>query len=201
MQLIGLTGGIASGKSTVATRLAHHGAVIIDADQLARDVVEPGSHTLDAIHRRFGDSVIAPDGSLNRSALGARVFASAADRKELNKITHPAVWERARELIEAAQAHNPHAIVVYDVPLLVEGENHRANDFSLVVVTRADWQTRLDRLVRLRGMSPREATARLTAQASDVERAAVADVVINTRGTLQETHRQVDALWRRLEKR
>lgn len=201
MQLIGLTGGIASGKSTVAARLARHGAVVIDADQLARAVVEPGSDVLEAIRLRFGDSVIMSNGLLDRRALGKIIFASATDRQALNEITHPAVSKRARELFDEAQAKNLHAIVVYEVPLLVEGSAQGANDFTLVVATRAGWKTRMDRLVRLRGMSSHEAAERLAAQATDAERAKVADVVIDTDRALDDTYEQVDELWERIIRR
>jgi len=198
VQLIGLTGGIASGKSTVAARLAQHGAIVVDADQLARTVVKPGSNALEAIRMRFGDSVIRPDGSLDRTALGRIIFSSQADRQALNEITHPAVWELATELFAAAQARDPNAIVVYEVPLLFEANTQRAIDFTLIVLARANREKREDRLVRLRGMSPHDAIERVTAQATDAERATVADVVIDTDGTVDDTHRQVDALWSRI---
>ncbi len=198
MQLIGLTGGIASGKSTVAARFAQHGAIVVDADRLAREVVEPGSNALEAIRLRFGDSVIRSDGSLDRAALGTIIFSSQADRHALNEITHPAVWERATKLFAAARARDPNAIVVYEVPLLVEGNTRRAIDFTLIVVARADRETQKDRLIRLRGMTTGDAIERVTAQATDAERATVADVVIDTGGTVEDTHRQVDALWGRI---
>src|SRR4051812_41919791 len=125
MRILGLTGGIAAGKSVVARRLAELGAVHVDADALAREVVEPGTPGLEAIWRRFGEAVISPDGTLDRAALGAIVFSDAEARADLNRITHPAVWRRSHELFAEAAAADPDAIVIYDVPLLVEGT--RAN--------------------------------------------------------------------------
>ncbi|WP_431221352.1 dephospho-CoA kinase [Leifsonia xyli] len=199
MQLIGLTGGIASGKSTIASRLASHGAVIVDADRIAREVVEPGTPALAEIARRFGQGVIAADGSLDRPALGAIVFGDQDALRDLNGITHPAVLAASTARFEAAAAADPDAIVVYDVPLLVESANEYP--FDLVVVAHADAATRIHRLVTLRGMDAAEAERRIRSQASDEERLAVADVVIDTGGTLQRTREQVDALWERLQGR
>jgi dephospho-CoA kinase len=198
MHLIALTGGIASGKSAVATRLGELGAVIVDADKLAREVVEPGTPALAAIVDHFGSAVIAEDGSLNRPALGAIIFADDAQRAVLNSITHPAVGERARSLFAAAGAADPEAVVVYDVPLLVESGADRASEFDRVVVVHASPETRVDRLVRLRGMNVAEAQSRVSSQASDADRLAVADVVIDSDGTLEHTLDQADALWREL---
>ena len=192
MYLIGLTGGIASGKSLVSARLAALGAVIVDADVLAREVVEPGTPALAAIAKHFGPSVIRDDSSLDRPALGAIVFADLQERETLNAITHPAVWKRAKELFAAAA---PDAIVVYDVPLLVEGSKDRQLDFDLIVVVNASTDTRLHRLMELRGMTREEAMHRLNSQASDAERLAVADLVIENGGSVEETIEQVDALW------
>jgi dephospho-CoA kinase len=198
MQLIAVTGGIASGKSVVAGRLAELGAMVVDADRLAREVVEPGTPALAAIAEHFGPTVISADGSLNRPALGAIIFGDANERKVLNAITHPAVGLRSRELFSAAGAADPNAVVVYDVPLLVESSADRSSEFDRVVVVHADPQTRIDRLVQLRGMTVEEARARVTSQASDEQRLAVADDVITSDGTLQQTLDQVDALWERL---
>jgi dephospho-CoA kinase len=195
MYLIGLTGGIASGKSLVANRLKELGAVHVDADLLAREVVEPGTSGLEAIVEQFGPSVIQPDGTLDRQALGAIIFADPDERERLNRIVHPAVWKRARELFEAAEAADPNAIVVYDVPLLVEAMKGRNIDFDLVVVVNASKDTRLQRLVDLRSMTREEAGHRLNSQASDTERLAIAGLVIENNGTIEETMRQVDALW------
>ena len=192
MYLIGLTGGIASGKSLVSSRLAELGAVIVDADVLAREVVEPGTAGLAAIAAHFGSTVIRDDGTLDRPALGAIIFADPHERETLNGITHPAVWKRAKELFEAAPAD---AVVVYDVPLLVEGAKGRQLDFDLIVVVDASIDTRLHRLMEHRGMTREEALHRLNSQASDAERLAVADVVIDNEGTVEATLAQVDALW------
>lgn len=199
MQLIGLTGGIASGKSTIASRLASHGAVVVDADRIAREVVEPGSPALAEIARRFGDDVIAADGSLDRPALGAIVFADPEALADLNGITHPAVLRESTARFQAAADADPDAIVVYDVPLLVESSNRYP--FDRVVVAHADAQTRIRRLVELRRMDPAEAERRIRSQASDEQRLAVADVVIDTGGTLHHTLDQVDALWEDLRAR
>ena len=202
MFLIGLTGGIASGKSTVAARLAEHGAVRVDADVIAREVVAPGTEGLAAIEREFGPSVLSADGTLNRPALGAIIFADGDKRAALNAITHPAVWRRAKELFAEAEAANENAVVVYDVPLLVESATGsapaRTTEFDRIVVVHASPQTRVDRLVRLRGMTEQEANARVSSQASDDQRLAVADDVITSDGTLEETRVQVDELWQRL---
>ena len=195
MKLIGLTGGIASGKSTVASRLVEHGAVLVDADVLAREVLEPGTPGLAEVERVFGSSVIAADGSLNRPALGAIIFADSAQREALNAITHPAIWKRAKELFEAAAAENPDVVIVYDVPLLAEAAADRPMKFDLIVVVQADIEKRVDRMVELRGMSRAEAEGRLRAQASDADRLRFADVVIDSNGTLEHTLEQVDELW------
>jgi len=198
MYLIGLTGGIASGKSVVAARLAERGAVVVDADKLAREVVEPGTPALAAIADRFGADVISADGSLNRPALGAVIFTDPAARLALNAITHPAVWKRARELFVEAESADPDAVVVYDVPLLAEAAADRPITFDLVVVVDASAETRLKRLVELRGLSEDEARHRISSQASDAERLALADVVVDSDGSLAETLAQADALYARV---
>ena len=195
MKLIGLTGGIASGKSTVASRLARHGAVLVDADVLAREVLEPGTPGLAEVERVFGRSVIAADGSLNRAALGAIIFSDVEKREALNAITHPAIWKRGKELFAAAEAENPDVVIVYDVPLLAEAAADRPMKFDLIVVVQADIEKRIDRMVELRGMSRAEAEGRLRAQASDAERLRFADVVIDSNGTVEHTLEQADALW------
>jgi dephospho-CoA kinase len=192
VKLVGLTGGIASGKSTVARRLEQRGAVHIDADLLAREVVEPGTSALAAIEERFGSAVIASDGRLDRAALGSIVFADAAALSDLNGIVHPAVRQRTGELIAEAEQRDGDAIVVYNVPLLVEAQV--PHPFDLVVVTRAPHDVRIDRLVRLRGSSEQDARRRVDAQASDAERLARADVVIDTAGSIEDTMKQADVL-------
>jgi dephospho-CoA kinase len=196
--LIGLTGGIASGKSVVAERLATHGAVHIDADQLARRVVEPGTAALARIAEEFGAEIIRPDGSLDRTALGTLIFQDAERREVLNSITHPAVKALARELIQDAAARDPHAVVVYDVPLLVEAGVNGDNSFDLIVVVHAGLETRIKRLMQLRGLTREEAVHRLNSQATDTERLAIADVVIDNDGSLEDTLAQVDGLWERV---
>ena len=201
MYLIGLTGGIASGKSSVAARLAERGAVVVDADKVAREVVEPGMPALAAIAEHFGAGVLSADGSLDRAALGAIVFSDPEQRLVLNGITHPAVWERTRALIAEAEARDPDAVVVYDVPLLLEGKGKRPIEFDLVVVVDASTATRQRRLVELRGLTEQEAKHRIDSQASDAERLAIADVVIDSDGALERTLAQADALWDDLGRR
>lgn len=196
MYLIGLTGGIASGKSTIARRLAEHGAVHIDADELAREAVEPGSPALDAIVERFGDGILSQDGSLDRAALGGIVFSDSSSLEALNGIVHPAVRDLTARRIEAAEQADPDAVVVYDVPLLVEAQvPHR---FDLVVVAHAGAESRVARLTGMRGMPEDEAHRRIASQASDAERLAVADVVIDTDGPMEATIDQADRLWERI---
>ena len=195
MRIIGLTGGIAAGKSTVSARFAEHGAVVVDADRLAREAVAPGSPGLAAVRDRFGPSVVAPDGSLDRPALGAVVFADAAARKDLEAITHPEVWRLAQERFDAAAASDPDALVVYDVPLLAEARGSRPIRFDAVVVVDAPAATRVQRLVEHRGMTAEEARRRVDAQASDAERLALADHVVDATGSLQGTLRSADAVW------
>ena len=196
MYLIGLTGGIASGKTVVARRLEELGATRVDADQLARDVVAAGTPGLAAIIERFGVGVIATDGTLDRAALGAVIFQDPDARLELNAITHPAIRELSSRLFAELADRDPDAVVVYDVPLLAEAMRdpgyHR---FDLVVVVDASTETRVGRLVELRGLSREEALHRLNSQATDSERLAIADVVIDSNGTLEETIEQADALW------
>jgi len=195
MPLIALTGGIASGKSTIAGRWADLGAVVVDADRLVRELQRPGTAVFDDIVAGFGPGVVR-DGDLDRAALGAVVFADPDARARLNAIVHPAVRaESARRFAQAA-SEDPAAVVVYDVPLLVEA---RADDpWDLIVVAHAPADVRRRRLVELRGMTEEEASARIAAQASDERRLAIADVVIETGGTLAETLRQTDALWDRI---
>ncbi len=196
MRLVGLTGGIASGKSTIAARLSELGAVHIDADRLAREIVEPGSPVLGRIAAALGDELLQPDGTLDRAALSARVFADPGALETLNAITHPAVRALSEQRIERAKAEDPDAVVVYDVPLLVEAKVQMPWD--LIVVAEAPAETRIGRMIELRGMTRAQAEQRIARQASDAERRAVADVVIDTGGTLEHTIAQVDELWARL---
>jgi dephospho-CoA kinase len=186
---IGLTGGIGSGKSTVSALLAARGAVIVDADRIAREVVEPGTPGLARIVEAFGEGVLAPDGSLDRAALAAVVFAEPEARRQLDGIVHPLVRARAAELARAAP---PDAVVVNDVPLLVE--TGQASSYDLVLVVQADPATRVSRLVQ-RGLTAEDARARMEAQASDEERRAIADVVLDNSGTPEDLAEQVDRFW------
>ncbi|MCL6298475.1 dephospho-CoA kinase [Streptomyces kronopolitis] len=193
MVKVGLTGGIGAGKSEVSRLLASYGAVIVDADKIAREVVEPGTPGLAAVVAEFGDAVLTPDGTLDRPKLGGIVFADPQKLKALNAIVHPLVGARSAELEAAAGAD---AVVVHDVPLLTE--NGLAPLYDLVVVVDAAPQTQLDRLVRLRGMAEDEATSRMAAQATREQRLAVADLVIDNDGPLDALEPQVRAVWERL---
>ena len=196
MQRIGLTGGIAAGKSVAARRLAELGAVVIDSDVLAREAVAPGSAGLDAVVDEFGRGVLAGDGSLDRAALASIVFADDAARARLDGIVHPIVRRLSAER-EAASATTDHgAVVVHDIPLLVE--TGQADAFHVLVVVDTPAVLRVERLVRLRGMDRAEAEARVSAQASDDERLAVADVVLDGGGSDDDLRTQVDELWDRL---
>ena len=196
MPLVALTGGIASGKSTIAARLAERGAVIVDADQIVRDVQQPGSPVLADIAAEFGAAMLAPDGSLDRPALGARVFGDVDAVGRLNAIVHPAVRLESARRFAAALSADAAAVVVYDVPLLVE--SRRSDPWELIVVAHAPAEIRKGRLVELRGMSEPDAAARIASQVSDDARLAIADVVIDTSGTIDDTLRQTDDLWERM---
>jgi len=196
MPLIALTGGIASGKSTIARRLAEHGAVVVDADRIVREVQTPGSDVLAEIAASFGPEMIAPDGSLERAALAAVVFGDDAKLRRLNAIVHPAVRAESARRFEKVLGTDPRAVVVYDVPLLVEA---RVDDpWDLIVVAHAPAEVRRDRLVSLRGLTDTDAGARIASQVPDDRRLAVADVVIDTSGSMEDTLAQTDRLWERL---
>ena len=190
MLRVGLTGGIGSGKSEVSRRLAALGAVLVDADAVAREVVEPGTPGLAAVVAEFGDEVLRPGGGLDRERLGEIVFADADRRARLNAIVHPLVGERMEELVAAAPAD---AIVVYDVPLLAENDLAALYDLVVVVDTPVEEQVR--RLTLLRGMTEEAARARIAAQATRERRRAVADRVIDNSGDLDSLTEQVEALW------
>lgn len=196
MLRVGLTGGIGSGKSTVSSLLAQHGAVVIDYDRLARDVVEPGSPALDLIAERFGAGVIAADGSLDRPALGALVFADPEALSDLNGITHPAIRSLGHDRESAA---GPDAVVVHDNPLLVEMGAAAACDVVVVVDVPVEVQVR--RLTTLRGMTEADARARIAAQASREERTGAADLVIDNTGPQDELASIVGGLWDELVSR
>jgi dephospho-CoA kinase len=190
MLLVGLTGGIGSGKTTVAGMLADRGAVVIDADALARDAVELGTAGYDAVVRRFGNGVVRPDGSLDRPALAAIVFADEKARRDLEAIVHPEVRRGIAEVV-AAHVGTDH-VVVLDSPLLIETGGHRA--CGVVVVVAAQPQTQIARIVA-RGMSEADARARLAAQMPLTDKADVADVVLDNEGTIDELGDQVERLW------
>jgi len=191
--LVGLTGGIAAGKSTVAARWVELGAREIDADLIAREVVLPGTRGLAAVIERFGESYLREDGSLDRSALGTLVFTDEHSRKDLEAILHPLVKARTAELI----ANATEDIVIYTVPLLVEANVD--HDFDYIVTVEAPESERVERLVATRGMTREQATARIRAQASAAERANHADFIFNSNQPLQALIKQADALYRQFE--
>ena len=193
MQLIGLTGGIGAGKSTIAARLRELGALVVDADVMARKAVEPGSVALEEIRKHFGDDILDEHGALNRAALGAIVFADPTSRKKLEEIVHPSVHALTHAEFERLGAQHPNATIVYDVPLLAESSN--TYSFSRIVVAQAPASVRIERLINIRGMSREEASSRVNAQADDATRLALATDVIDTSGSLDHTIDQVDALW------
>lgn len=190
MLRVGLTGGIGAGKSAVAQLLCAHGAVVVDADVLAREAVAPGSKGLEQVIEAFGPQVLAADGALDRARLGAIVFADAAARSRLNGIVHPIVGALFEERAAAAP---PDAVLVHDVPLLTE--NALAGNYRLVLVVEAPLAQRLSRLAQ-RGMSEKQARERIAAQADDEQRRAIADEVIVNDGSLQDLQEQVDRVWR-----
>jgi dephospho-CoA kinase len=193
MFLIGLTGGIASGKSTVAKLLAKHGAETIDADQVARDVVEVGTVGLAAVVEEFGKGVLTSEGTLNRENLGSIIFSEPNMRLKLEAILHPLIKARTMELISKSQRE----IVVYAVPLLVEASVDYPFDF--IVTVEAGQDNQLERLVRSRGLSLDQARERLASQATREQREARADFVIDSSGTLEQLATQVDTLWLEIE--
>ena len=193
--MVGLTGGIGSGKSTVAGILAKRGAVVIDADAIARMVVEPGKPALDALAEAFGPEILRPDGSLDRAALAERAFVADETRKQLEAITHPAIAEEFFAQIAAAPADG---IVVHDVPLLVEST--RGYEYGAVIVVEAPREVRLARL-EARGVPRDDAERRMALQASDEERRAVATWVIDNSGDVAHLARRIDAIWPELERR
>jgi dephospho-CoA kinase len=189
--MVGLTGGIGAGKSAVARRLARRGAVVIDSDVLAREVVAPGTDGLHEVVAAFGADILGPDGGLDRAALAGRVFGDEPARRRLEAVIHPRVRARSAELAGGAA---PDAVVVNDVPLLVE--IGAAPSYHLVVVVEADHDVRLHRLVETRGMTPEAARARIAAQTDDARRRAAADVVLRNDADLAALDDRVDRLWR-----
>jgi dephospho-CoA kinase len=193
MFLIGLTGGIAAGKSTVAKRWVEHGAIEIDADSLARDVVQPGTEGLKRVVQAFGESVIDDSGQLNRKALAKLIFESDEKRLLLNSILHPLIRQLAAEQLKK---FDDNAIVIYNVPLLVEAEVD--HDFNLVVTVEAPEDEQIKRLVQARGLSELEAKRRIATQAQPIERAARADRILNSNQDINLLLRDADNLWREI---
>jgi len=191
---VGLTGGVASGKSTVSAILGEQGAVVIDADLLAREVVAPGTEGLAAVVEECGPDVLGPDGGLDRPRLGALVFADPERRRALESIVHPRVRARAAEIEAAAPAG---AVVVHDIPLLAE--TGQAASFDAVVVVDVPVEVQVDRMVRIRGMSEADARARIAAQADRDARLAVATYVVENTGNLDELRARVEEVYRTIE--
>ena len=191
MLRVGLSGGIGSGKSTVARALARRGAIVIDADAIAREVVEPGQPGLAAVVERFGDGILDGDGRLDRPALAALVFEDAAARADLNAIIHPLVAAETARRMAAAPADS---VVVLDVPLLVEAAK---SGYDVVVIVEAPPEVRVERLVG-RGMTADDARKRMAAQATDEERRKVADVVLDNSGSEENLEAQIASLWAQL---
>ncbi|WP_444963141.1 dephospho-CoA kinase [Nocardiopsis sp. M1B1] len=198
MLTVGLTGGIGSGKSAVATGLAAYGATVVDADAIAREVVEPGTPGLEAVVAEFGERVLTPDGRLDRPRLGEIVFADEASLARLNAIVHPLVGERSSQLMEEAVASGVE-VVVYDVPLLVE--NGLGPLYDVVVVVDAPDEVRVERVAANRGMPREQVEARIRAQADRDTRLAAADLVVDNSGTREELTERVAELWRELVER
>jgi len=193
---VGLTGGVASGKSTVSAILRELGAVVIDADELAREVVAKGTPGLAAVVEEFGPELLTPDGELDRPAMGALVFADESARKRLEAIVHPLVFERIVDL----EARSPEgAVVVHDIPLLAE--SGRAGTFDAVVVVEAPPDVQVARMVRDRGWTEDDALARIAAQATPEDRRAIATYVVGNTGTLEDLRRQVQKIYGELTQR
>ena len=196
MLLVGLTGGIGAGKSSVAALLAERGAVILDADQVARDVVEPDAPAFAALVERFGPEIVGPDGRLDRPKLAELAFASDTGTADLNAIVYPAV---GKEFLARMQAAPADAIVVCDVPLLVESETARSRGYEYVIVVEAPLETRLDRLEE-RGVPRNDAKARIAQQATDDDRRAIATHLVDNAGDRAQLEAQVDAIWQDLQR-
>lgn len=194
MRRIGLTGGIGSGKSTVAGMLEARGAVIIDADAIARGLVEPGQPALVALVDEFGESILQPDGSLSRASLASLAFRDPGTTDRLNAIMHPLIADESRRLMDSAPSD---AVVVYDMPLLVETGQQSLVD--MVVVVDVPEEMQVERAVGMRGLDAEDVRRRMAVQATRDQRRAVADVVIENSGSLDETEAQVDRLWRTLD--
>jgi len=199
MLVVGLTGGIGSGKSEVAKRLAALGAVLVDADAIAREVVAPGTPGLQHVVAEFGEAVLGPDGALDRERMAAVVFGDDGARQRLNAIVHPLVGAAMVQRTVRAGEHDPHAVVVNDVPLLAEGGLR--DRYDVVVVVDVDPDTQLRRLVEVRGMTAEDARARMAVQASREQRLAIADIVIDNTGDLAALDQRVQEVWAELKAR
>ncbi|WP_288780874.1 dephospho-CoA kinase [uncultured Kocuria sp.] len=193
---LGLTGGIGSGKSTVAAMLAQRGAEIIDADAIARDLMEPGTEVFEEVVQAFGHVVLDNSGALDRAALARVVFSDESARERLNGIVHPAVRAESRKRVDAAEEDPDSLVIVQDIPLLVE--TGQSDSFDGVIVVEAPEAARVERLVTTRGMDPDDARSRIRAQATDEQRRAISTWVIDNSGSEEETEEQVDRLWREL---
>ncbi len=197
MLLVALTGGIGAGKSTVAELLERRGAIVIDADRIAREITEPGTEAFERIVERFGPGVVAPDGRLDRAALAARAFATPESRRALEEITHPAI---GAEVLRRTAGAPPDAVVVHDIPLLAESGRAEERGYAAVVVVEAPVELRLDRLAA-RGVSRADAEARMAHQTDDETRRRIATHVITNDGDLRHLEAQVEALWAELLER
>lgn len=191
--MLGLTGGIATGKSTVSEMLRERGSVLVDADQVARVVVEPGTEGLNKVVERFGKEVLRPDGRLNREALGKLIFTDPTARTDLNHLLHPLIMNEMKRQTEIAFQHNPHTIVIWDVPLLFEEK--LTHFVEKVIVVYVPEEIQLQRLMKRNSLTEAEAKQRMSAQWSIEEKKKLADFVIDNSGTLEMTERQVDQLW------
>jgi len=198
--VVGLTGGIGSGKSTVGRLLVERGAVLVDADRVAREVVAPGEPTLAALVERFGRQVLAPDGRLDRPALGAIAFSDEEARNDLERLTHPAIRAEMLRQVASAQASDPDVVVVLEIPLLAEVGRDRYPVVGVVVVD-APVELAVARLVAGRGLTEADASARVAAQAGRSARLAIADVVIDNSGDLDHLRAEVDRTWRWIQER
>lgn len=194
--LVGLTGSIATGKSTVSEMFRRKGAEIIDADQIAREVVEPGTEGLERIAREFGPGILDDEGKLNRERLGARIFHNPAEREKLNRLLHPLIVDSMRDKTEKIKKEKDPDLLIWDVPLLIEGNLTHWVEAVILVYTPKEIQ--LERLMKRNALSREEAEKRILAQMDIEEKKKHADYVIDNRGTLSETERQVDQLWKQL---
>ena len=199
MPLIALTGGIAAGKSTVAAKFRELGAHVISADELVRFVQRGGSPTLSAIRERFGVGVIDSNGELDRAALGRLIFDDGIARADLESLVHPAIRTEFHARVADIQSQEPDAIIIYDIPLLVE--TSRTKEFDGVIVLACDPEVRHERLVSIRGLSSEEAWARINAQATEAARVAVADWLIDSSGSIDATLARTDAVWHEIVSR